>query len=123
MRDDQILMIRRGRGPAQGKWSIPGGRVEFGETLEEAVIRELAEETGLGVICGSFLGISQIINEDVHMVIHDFTAELEDEFDIARPGDDAQEVRWVGVFELGDYDVVDGLVEFLYDHGIVNIIS
>ena len=47
----RLLLIRRGRGPAQGRWSVPGGRLERGETLAEAVVREVAEETGLEAVC------------------------------------------------------------------------
>ena len=49
--NDQLLLIRRGRGPAQGEWSVPGGRVKAGETLAEAVVRELLEETGVAYFC------------------------------------------------------------------------
>ena len=48
VRDGKLLLIRRGAEPSKGKWSVPGGRVEFGETLVEAVKREVREETGLG---------------------------------------------------------------------------
>ncbi|MDP1792965.1 MAG: NUDIX domain-containing protein, partial [Acidimicrobiales bacterium] len=50
--DDQLLLIRRGHGPAAGEWSVPGGRVEFGELMVEALVREVKEETGLDVVVG-----------------------------------------------------------------------
>ena len=50
--DGDLLMIRRGHGPAAGEWSVPGGRVERGELLAEAVVREVREETGLECVCG-----------------------------------------------------------------------
>ncbi|MHB1912084.1 MAG: NUDIX domain-containing protein, partial [Acidimicrobiales bacterium] len=53
--DDRLLLIRRGHGPAAGEWSVPGGRVEAGETLAEAVVREVLEETGLEIVCDDLL--------------------------------------------------------------------
>ena len=55
--DDHLLLIRRGHGPAAGKWSVPGGRVERGETLAEAVVREVREETGLACTPGDVLDV------------------------------------------------------------------
>ena len=52
VRGDELLLIRRGHGPAAGEWSVPGGRVEPGEPLSVAVLRELKEETGLAAVCG-----------------------------------------------------------------------
>ena len=53
---DRLLMIRRGHGPAAGRWSVPGGRVQAGELLAEAVVRELGEETGVEGVCGELVG-------------------------------------------------------------------
>ena len=69
---DALLLVRRGRGPAAGEWSVPGGRVEWGETLHEAVVRETAEETGLEVVVDRFLGWVERIDETYHYVILDF---------------------------------------------------
>ncbi len=60
-------MVKRGTPPHQGRWSIPGGRVEGGETLAAAVVREVAEETGLAVVCDRFVGFAEIIAEEPPM--------------------------------------------------------
>jgi ADP-ribose pyrophosphatase YjhB (NUDIX family) len=119
---DRLLMVRRGRGPAQGEWSVPGGRVEAGETLAEAVVRELDEETGLHGVCGDLVGWVERIGVDYHHVILDFQVVVLDD-DLPRAGDDAVEATWVPLSALGDLRVVDGLVEFLADHGIVPLIA
>lgn len=115
--DGSLLLVRRGRGPAAGEWSVPGGRVERGETLAEAVVREVAEETGLEVVCGPLLGWVERIGDDHHHVILDFEATLLGGGLVA--GDDAAEAAWVPMGEVTDLRLVDGLAEFLADHGII----
>lgn len=122
IRDGAMLMIRRGRGVAQGQWSVPGGRVEFGETLQEAVVREVAEETGLEVVCGAYVGHVERIGVDHHYVILDYLADpVADQPLVA--GDDAAEAAWIALGDLSDLDLVDGMLEFLADHGIVTVIT
>lgn len=120
--DDSILLVRRGRGPAQGSWSVPGGRVEMGEALAEAVVRELEEETGLVGVCESLLGWAELIDDGHHYVILDFTVTILDEAE-PRPGDDAVEARWVPLSEVAEMRLADGLAEFLHDHGILEAFS
>jgi mutator protein MutT len=115
---DRLLLVRRGRGPAQGYWSVPGGRVELGETLAEAVTRELREETGLDGVCGPLLGWAERIGDDEHHVILDFEVTLLADDDPAA-GDDAAEAAWVDLHEVGERNLVPGLAEFLHDHGII----
>jgi 8-oxo-dGTP diphosphatase len=116
--DDQLLLIRRGHGPAGGMWSLPGGRVELGETLAEAVVRELTEETGLEALCDQFVGWVERIGEDYHFLILDFAVTVLSA-DPPRPGDDAAEAAWVPVSHVASMPLVDGLAEFLHEHGIL----
>ncbi len=120
--DDSILLVRRGRGPAQGTWSVPGGRVEPGESLAEAVIRELAEETGLTGVCESLVGWAERMGPDYHFVILDFSVTILTDADPVA-GDDAAEARWVPLSEVADLTLADGLAEFLHDHGILETFS
>lgn len=120
--DDRILLVRRGRGPAQGTWSVPGGRVERGETLAEAVIRELEEETGLAAVCESLIGWVERIDSDHHYVILDFNVTVLDDADPVG-GDDAAEAAWVPLADVADLDLAEGLAEFLHDHGILETFS
>lgn len=122
--DERILMIRRGHGPAAGEWSVPGGRVELGETLAEAVVREVAEETGVEVVCEKLLGWVERISEESHFVILDFQAAvLGGSADSPVAGDDAAEAAWVPLFELTELRLVDGLAEFLSDQGILDLFA
>lgn len=116
--DGDLLLVRRGHGPAAGCWSVPGGRVEFGELLVEAVVREMAEETGLECVCGELVGWVERFVEDRHFVIMDFEVTVLDG-SAASAGDDATEVAWVPLSEVIDLPLVDGLAEFLHDHGIL----
>jgi 8-oxo-dGTP diphosphatase len=120
--DDRILMIRRGHGPAAGTWSVPGGRVETGETLAEAVVRELREETGLVGVCESLVGWAERIGPDHHYVILDFAVTVVDDADPVA-GDDAAEAAWVPLSDVAELTLADGLAEFLHDHGILRTFS
>jgi len=115
---DRLLLVRRGRGPAQGEWSVPGGKVERGEALAEAVTRELREETALEGVCGPLLGWAERIEPDGHYVILDFEVTLVGD-DQPTAGDDAAEVAWVELHEVADLPLVDGLAELLHDNGII----
>ena len=121
---DRLLLVRRGHAPGAGQWSVPGGRVEGGETLAEAVVRELAEETGLEGVCGELVGWVERHDPDAgtHFVILDFRVEvLAGDRPIA--GDDAVEARWVPLADVADLDLVEGLAEFLHEHGVLTTIA
>jgi len=117
VRDGRLLLVRRGRGAAVGKWSVPGGRVEWGETLAEAVVRELREETGLDGVCERSIGWVERIGADHHYVIVDFVVTVVG--GTLEAADDASDAMWVDIDDLSGWPpVVDGLVEFLADHGV-----
>jgi 8-oxo-dGTP diphosphatase len=115
---DRLLLIRRGHAPAMGAWSIPGGRVEGGETLAEAVVRELREETNLEGVCGELIGWVERFDEDRHFVILDFAITVLEPGE-PRAGDDAAEVAWVPLADVAELRLTEGLAEFLHDHGIL----
>jgi mutator protein MutT len=117
----EVLLVRRDHAPALGQWSLPGGRVEWGETLREAVGREVREETGIEIDVEGLAGIAERIVPDdegkveYHYVILDFWARPRTRELTA--GDDASEARWVNVADLNDYELTAGLYEFLQDRG------
>ena len=121
VQDNCLLLVRRGHGPAAGEWSVPGGRVEWGETLAEAVVREVQEETALDVVCDELIGWVERIGPDHHFVIFDFSATPVGPPDsVAKAGEDAAEVAWVPLSDLADLRLVEGLTEFLADHGVID---
>ncbi len=122
--DGRLLLVRRGHGPAAGSWSLPGGRVEAGETLAEAVVRELAEETGLEGVCEDLVGWVERIGDDHHFVIFDFLVTVLDGPDTEpAAGSDAAEAAWVALDDVAHLRLTDGLAEFLHDHGILPVIA
>jgi 8-oxo-dGTP diphosphatase len=122
--EGRLLLVRRGHGPAAGEWSLPGGRVEGGETLAEAVVRELAEETGLEAVCEDLVGWVERIGDGYHFVIFDFVVTvLDDPETVPSAAGDAAEAAWVALDEVTHLRLTEGLVEFLHDHGIVPVIA
>jgi 8-oxo-dGTP diphosphatase len=113
--DGRLLLVRRAHEPGAGEWSVPGGRVEAGETLADAVVREVAEETGLDVVCGDLLGWVERIGDAHHFVILDFACELVGE-GAPVAGDDAAEAAWVPLPQVAGLPLVPGLLRFLEAH-------
>lgn len=116
-----LLLVRRGHPPEEGRWSIPGGRVEDGEAPADAVARETLEETGLAVRCGGFLGWVDRVGPDHHFVILDFLAEpvAAGPRPEIRAGGDAAEVAWVALSEVTARELVSGLASFLRARGVL----
>jgi 8-oxo-dGTP diphosphatase len=97
----RVLLVRRGRPPGKGDWTLPGGRVEAGEALEDAAVREVLEETGIAarVVCA--LGIVTIVREGFSYAIHEHL--LVPLIDSPEPtaGDDADDACWASRDSLG----------------------
>ena len=103
----RLLLIRRGRAPSAGLWSVPGGRVEPGESAAEAAAREVREETGLDVRVGALLATVEIGD----YLVHDFAAEVVG--GELRAGDDATDVRWCTFDEAALLPLAPGLMDEL----------
>jgi mutator protein MutT len=109
VRDGRALIVKRAHDPRRGEWSIPGGAVDVGEPLAQAVRRELFEETGLEVTVGAVLEMFDRIHRDAdgrvryHFVIIDFLCEAPVGEAVA--GTDAEAVAWVRADELEAYGV------------------
>jgi 8-oxo-dGTP diphosphatase len=128
IKDDRgrLLLIKRGHAPGAGLWSLPGGRIEPGETDAEALVREMREETGLTVQPGPLIGRvrrpsqgpsqGQSQAEDV-LDIRDYAATVTG--GTLRAGDDAAEARWVAPGDLESLPITEGLVEALTDWGVL----
>jgi len=120
--DDRLLLVRRGRGRAEGTWSLPGGHVASGETLAEAVVRELVEETGVEGVCGRLVGVVELIDGGPHQVVLAHEVSLMEATEPAA-GDDAAEARWVPLADVVDLRLAPGLAELLHDHQVIATIT
>jgi len=124
VQDRSVLLVRRGQPPLLGEWSLPGGVLECGEALREAVVREAREETGLLVETGEMLGVyERVIRDDerrvrYHYVLLDFLCRVVGGNVMA--GSDAADVRWFTRNELPAlnlaYDANDVVLKGLASH-------
>jgi mutator protein MutT len=116
---NHVLLVRRGRAPLAGEWSLPGGRLELGESIEQAIVREVQEETGLEVQPLQLLGVYDLIDRDAdnavryHYVLVDWICRLAEGQSASAfsAGDDAVEVCWAARRKLEDY----ALAQFTVD--------
>lgn len=113
----RVLLVRRGQPPLAGKWSLPGGLLELGETTAEAVVREVAEECGLTIRVGEVAGILDRVVRDAegriryHWVLVDYVASVVSGTLCA--ASDADEAQWVEVDEVERLDTTDGLLDMI----------
>jgi ADP-ribose pyrophosphatase YjhB (NUDIX family) len=118
--DGRLLVVRRANPPSRGLWSIPGGRVEPGETPVDAVRREVREETGLEVEVGPPVGSVVLAGADPgdRYLVTDYATELRPGSAVPTPGDDADAVRWVGYDDFLTLDLAPGLAAALQQWGV-----
>lgn len=96
---DEVLLIRRGKPPREGEWSLPGGRIERGEAVRDAAMRELVEETGVQARLVDLIDVVDgLFGPDFHYVLIDYLAEWLSDEPVA--GDDATEARFVPVADI-----------------------
>jgi ADP-ribose pyrophosphatase YjhB (NUDIX family) len=113
----RVLLVKRGGQPSAGKWSLPGGLVDLGETTVEAITREVAEECGLRITIAGLAGIvDRVVRDDAgrvryHYVLVDYLAYPDATTAVA--GSDAADVQWIDVDAVERLDITDGLVDMI----------
>ncbi len=115
----RLLLVRRGRDPHRGRWSLPGGRVEAGESPEQAVEREVLEETGLVVRAGAPAGRVRIQGDAVVYDVLDLVCTLVAPAAAPVAGDDASDVVFADAAVLADLECTPLLVETLRGWGVL----
>lgn len=116
----QILLVQRGHEPQRGRWTLPAGRIEPGETPAQAAVREAFEETGLHVrIRHEALNVRLPAGDGREFDVHDFLASVVGGELVA--GDDADDARWFSRDELSDLPLTENLLGFLQEAGLSDV--
>jgi 8-oxo-dGTP diphosphatase len=129
LQEGNLLLIRRGAEPGLGRWSVPGGLVELGESVKDAMMREVREEVGLDVEASRLMDVFDSIMLDrngrvqFHFVVVDFLARIVG--GNLRPASDILESRWVPLGEVEKYDLTDSFRAFFEKHSkeLMRIVS
>ena len=114
---DRVLLVKRGRAPGAGKWSLPGGLVHLGETTREAVVREVAEECGLAISVKDVAGVvDRVVRDEAgriryHYVLVDYLA-FPDSTRVV-PGSDAADAQWIEIDRIVELDTTEGLLDMV----------
>ena len=117
-RDQEVLLVKRNKEPNKGQWSIPGGKQIIGETAADAAKRELLEETGVKVDQLLLVDVVDTIIPDVegkikyHYTLVEYMGEWQS--GETRPGDDAQEVRWVCLNEINSFPLLEKTINIIH---------
>lgn len=117
LHEGRVLLVRRGQPPAMGTWSLPGGLVDLGETVEAAAVREVAEECGIAVRLAGVAGVvDRIVHDEhgrirYHYVVIDYLAYPHSTCLTA--GTDAAEARWVPVAEVHTHAVTEAVADMI----------
>ncbi len=117
LHEDKVLLVRRGQSPSYGKWSLPGGLVELGESTREAIAREIVEECGIAIRVVDVAGvIDRIVHDDAgrvryHYVLVDYLAYPES-LDVVA-GSDAGDAQWFEIERVVELDTTQGLLDMI----------
>ena len=118
-KDDCVLMVKRSKPPAKGSWAVPGGKIRPGETMQQALVREIKEETGLDIQVGDIIYVFDVIQRDekneitFHYVIIDFLCELKG--GQLKAGDDALDVKWISRQDIKEININEKTKTMLKD--------
>jgi 8-oxo-dGTP diphosphatase len=117
--EGRLLLVKRANPPAQGKWSLPGGRQEAGESPEQGVVREVREETGLVVTVGREVGtVHRLAPSGDTYVIRDFVCVVVGSSEV-EAADDAADAQFFDIGQLADLDTSEGLLEALREWRLI----
>jgi len=117
LHEDKVLLVRRGQSPSFGKWSLPGGLVELGESTREAIAREIMEECGIGIRVVDVAGVlDRVVHDDAgrvryHYVLVDYLAYPES-LDVVA-GSDAGDAQWFEIERVAELDTTQGLLDMI----------